>query len=92
MGKGKGSKPAAKKEVVRKEKGPKPDYKIPKLDREIYKEMYAKDLETARARLVHAPKKDKWIYYIEYKTLKEEKHNGGQMVVKHNSSVKKITY
>lgn len=91
MAKG-GSQKSAKKEVVRKEKGPKPDYKIPKFDRESYKDVFAKDIESARARLIHAPAKDKWIYYIEYKVLKEEKHNGGIMVVKHNSSVKKITY
>jgi hypothetical protein len=85
-------KAAAKKEVVKKEKGPKPDYKIPRYNRDDSKEVYAKDIEHARTRLIHAPSKDKWIHYIEYRTLKEEKHNGGIMVVKHNSSVKKITY
>ena len=86
------SKKGPKKEVIRKEKGPKPDYKIPKFDKGSYKEVYAKDIDAARARLVHAATKDKWIYYAEYRALKETRYNGGCMVIKHNSSVKKITY
>lgn len=76
MAKGKGLKP--KTQVVtapKKEKGPKPDYKIQKAGKEEMKDIYAKDIDTAKRRLNTAAAKDKWIYHLEYKTLVKSKHN-----------------
>ena len=85
-----GKKASGKQEVkVKKEKGPKPDFKIPKIPRDVFKETYARDLEHARMRLIAAPAKDKWIYEIEYQVLKQEKHNGGLMTMMHNSNKNK---
>jgi hypothetical protein len=92
MAKGKGGN-KTKKEVVRKVKGEKPDYKIPRMGKDVLNGIFALDLEHARARLIAAPKKDKWIYEIEYQVLKQEKHNGGMLLFLHNSgSIKKTTY
>ena len=71
---------------VKKEKGPKPDYKIPKIPKDIFKEVFPSTLEQARAQLIAAKAKDKWIYETAYQVLKQEKHNGGIMVLKHNSN------
>jgi hypothetical protein len=84
--KGSGKKPATKEVKVKKEKGPKPDYKIPKLSRDVFKDIYPATLEQARAQLIAAKAKDKWIYEVAYQVLKQEKHNGGVMTIKHNSN------
>lgn len=91
MAKGSSQK-STKKEIARKEKGPKPDYKIPKFDRESYKDVFARDIESAKVRLIHASSKDKWIYYIEYKALKKEKYSGNTVIIRRDNFVKKITY
>lgn len=57
--------------------GPVPDYKIPKNIKLDPKQIYPNDLEDARRMLIAAPKKDKWMYKITYKVLKQERYNGG---------------
>lgn len=73
------------KEIVKKEKGPAADYKIPRIPKDIFKEIHPSTLEQARMQLLAAKASEKWIYRLSYQVLKQEKHNGGLLVIKHNS-------
>jgi hypothetical protein len=82
---GGGGKKTVKAAPVRS-KGPKPDYKIPKIPKDVFKELIPTSMETARLQMIAAPKKDKWMYKAAYKAFVEEKCNGGLMIFKHNSN------